>query len=129
MYSVLIIEDDQILADMYKSKLQFSHFAVTLARDGEKGLTLALRKKPDLILLDLALPRISGIDLMKKLREDSWGKTVPIIILTNLNVDGKVLEAIMEYGPVYCLLKANTVPEDVVTKTNQILTSLKTNNS
>ncbi len=125
MKSVLIVEDDQVLADMYKDKFQFSNFNPVNAEDGEKGLMLALDRKPDIILLDLALPKLNGMEMMKKLRADSWGETVPIMVLTNLNVDGKVLEAIMEYSPVYCLIKANTTPEDVVKKANEVLSNSK----
>ncbi len=121
MKTVLIIEDDQMLLIMYRDKLQLSNFTVLTADDGKKGLQLALTNKPDLILLDLALPKIRGLDIMKQLRMDRWGATVPIIILTNLNVDGKILKGIMQYKPVYCLIKANTTPEEVVIKANEIL--------
>ena len=76
---------------------------------------------PDLILLDLALPKVKGTDILGTLRTTDWGKTVPIIVLTNLNVDGKILEAITKYRPVYCLLKANTTPEEVVEKAKEVL--------
>lgn len=122
MNTVLIIEDDQTIADMYKDKFRMSNFTVSIARDGETGLILAEQNKPNLILLDLALPKLNGIDIMEKLRSDTWGKTVPIIILTNLNVDGKILEGITKYNPVYCLLKANTTPEEILQKANEILT-------
>ncbi len=121
MNSILIIEDEQLLSDMYKDKFQLNNFKPVTAEDGEKGLMLALNDKPDIILLDLALPKLNGLDIMKALRSDSWGKTVPIIVLTNLNVDGKILEGIMKYNPVYCLIKANTIPEDVVAKAKEIL--------
>lgn len=121
MNTVLIIEDDKMLASMYQDKFQFSNFTVITAEDGKKGLELALSSKPNLILLDLALPKIKGLDILKALRADSWGTAVPIIVLTNVTVDGKVLEGIMKYTPVYCLLKANTTPEEVVTKAREIL--------
>lgn len=121
MNTVLIIEDDKMLASMYQDKFRFSNFTVITAEDGKKGLELALSSKPNLILLDLALPKIKGLDILKALRADSWGTKVPIIVLTNVTVDGKVLEGIMKYTPVYCLLKANTTPEEVVTKAREIL--------
>jgi DNA-binding response OmpR family regulator len=121
MKKVLIIEDDPVLLDMYQDKFTLASFTVMTANDGEKGLNMALSKQPDIILLDLALPKIKGTDIMKQLRISDWGKNVPIIVLTNLNVDGKILEAITEYGPVYCLLKANTTPEEVFSKAQEIL--------
>jgi len=121
MKKVLIIEDDSVLLNMYQDKFALASFTVITANDGEKGLTMALSHQPDLILLDLALPKIKGTEIMKQLRVNDWGKNVPIIVLTNLNVDGKILEAITKYGPVYCLLKANTTPEEVFAKAQEIL--------
>ena len=119
--SVLIIEDDAVLAEMYKDKFSLSSFAVTVAEDGQKGLDLAISSEPQLILLDLALPKIKGTDILGALRTTDWGKTVPIIVLTNLNVDGKILEAITKYNPVYCLIKSNTTPQEVVDKAKEVL--------
>lgn len=121
MNKILIIEDDKILADMYHDTFTLNAFTVITAEDGEKGLEKALAEKPDIILLDLGLPKIEGTQIMKALRHDSWGKNVPIIVLTNLNVDGKILEAITQYNPVYCLLKANTTPGEVLTKAKEVL--------
>lgn len=118
--TVLIIEDDAVLMDMYKDKFSLSAFSVLTAEDGKKGLEMAISSKPDLILLDLALPKIKGVDVMGTLRTTEWGKTVPIIVLTNLNVDGKILEAITQFSPVYCLLKSNTTPEEVVEKAKEV---------
>ena len=118
--TVLIIEDDAVLMDMYKDKFSLSAFSVLTAEDGKKGLEMAISSKPDIILLDLALPKIKGVDVMGTLRTTEWGKTVPIIVLTNLNVDGKILEAITQFSPVYCLLKANTTPEEVVEKAKEV---------
>jgi len=118
--TVLIIEDDKVLAEMYKDKFTLSGFSVTVASDGQEGLDLAISSEPNLILLDLALPKIKGTDVLGALRTTNWGKTVPIIVLTNLNVDGKILEAITKYNPVYCLLKANTTPEEVLEKAKEV---------
>lgn len=119
--TILIIEDDKILADMYSDKFTLGGYSTMIASDGEKGLELALSAKPDLILLDLALPKLKGVDIMGTLRTSDWGKTVPIIVLTNLNVDGKILAAITSFSPVYCLLKANVTPDYVVTKATEVL--------
>ena len=122
MNKVLIIEDDKILSDMYHDVFTINGFTILTADDGENGLKLAMSEKPDIILLDLALPKIHGVDVLKSLRADAWGKNVPIIVLTNLNVDGKILQAITEYNPVYCLLKANTTPEEVMNKAKEVIT-------
>ena|SRR5215469_9467805 len=121
MNTILIVEDDKILLDMYADAFKHNGFTIIIAEDGKKGLDLALSEKPNIILLDLALPKIHGIEIMKSIRIDTWGKTVPIIVLTNLNVDGKILEAITRYNPVYCLLKANTTPEEVISKAKEVI--------
>src|SRR5258705_9948628 len=108
MKTILIVEDDQILLEMYRDKFQVSRYGVITGLNGEDGLAAALRHHPDLILLDLAMPKMDGMTVMKKLREDQWGNIVPVIILTNLNLDGRMLEEIIKNKPTYSLMKANT---------------------
>ncbi|HEX8932300.1 MAG TPA: response regulator [Patescibacteria group bacterium] len=121
MSSILIVEDDQILLQMYKDKFQIGKFEVLTALDGEEGLHLALDRHPDLILLDLAMPRMDGMTVMRKLREDPWGKTAPVIILTNLNIDGVILDEIIKNKPTYTLMKANTTPDDVLARAKEVI--------
>lgn len=121
MRTVLIIEDDQIILEMYRDKFQVSRWGVITALNGEDGLNAALRHHPDLILLDLAMPKMDGMTVMKHLRSDSWGEIVPVIILTNLNIDGKLLEEIIKNKPTYSLMKANTTPDDVLSKASDIV--------
>lgn len=120
MRTVLIIEDDQIILEMYRDKFQVSRWGVITALNGEDGLNAAFRHHPDLILLDLAMPKMDGMTVMQHLRADTWGETVPVIILTNLNIDGKLLEEIIKNKPTYSLMKANTTPDDVLTKAKDI---------
>ncbi len=121
MNTVLIIEDDQIILDMYRDKFQVSKFGVITALNGEDGLAAAFRYHPNLILLDIAMPKMDGMTMMKHLRADPWGQNVPVIILTNLNLDGKLLEEIIKNKPTYSLMKANTTPDDVWGKAKEIL--------
>jgi CheY-like chemotaxis protein len=120
MRTVLIIEDDQIILEMYRDKFQVSRFGVLTAVNGQDGLNAAFRYHPDLILLDLAMPKMDGMTVMKHLRADTWGQDVPVIILTNLNIDGKLLEEIIKNKPTYSLMKANTTPDDVLAKAKEI---------
>ncbi len=121
MRTVLIIEDDQIILEMYRDKFQVSRWGVITALNGEDGLNAAIRHHPDLILLDLAMPKMDGMTVMKHLRSDTWGESVPVIILTNLNIDGKLLEEIIKNKPTYSLMKANTTPDDVLAKASDII--------
>lgn len=121
MHSVLIIEDDQILRDMYTDKFRGSDFDVSTASDGEDGIKKALEEKPDILLLDIAMPKVDGIGVMEKLRDDPWGKNVPIIILTNLNIDGKLLEKVIQNRPAYCLMKVGVTPLEVLDKAKELV--------
>lgn len=121
MNTVLIIEDDQIILEMYRDKFQVSNWGVITALNGEDGLNAAFAHHPNLILLDIAMPKMDGMTVMKHLRVDPWGQTVPVIILTNLNLDGQLLEGIINNKPTYSLMKANTTPDDVLAKAREIL--------
>lgn len=82
---ILVVDDDEVLATSLGNILAKENFGVHVARDGEEGLTIAFRTHPDLILLDILLPKMDGMAVLKKLREDEWGKNVPVIVLTNLS--------------------------------------------
>lgn len=82
--TILIVEDEHALRWILADTLRSSGFEVYEARNGLEGLLLALEKRPDLILLDILLPHMDGIQMAKSLRRDPWGATAKIIILTNL---------------------------------------------
>ena len=112
MKKVLVVEDDIILASTIADNLTQASFDAIRASDGEEGLALALEKKPDLILLDIILPKMDGITLLKKLRQDAWGKSVPVVVLTNLNSAKDIAEAV-EWAQDY-LVKSDGKIEDVI---------------
>lgn len=124
MQKILIVEDDQILREMYKDQFEKNGYHVTVAIDGAQGLQLALQDHPNLILLDLALPAMNGTAVMEKLRNDEWGKDVSIIILTNLNIDGALLNKMIQNHPAYCLMKVGVTPDEVMAKAQEILKSV-----
>src|SRR3989344_6191825 len=103
---VLIVEDELDLLGVLAQKFEMEKFEVLQAPDGKIGLAEALRVRPDLILLDIVMPVMDGMTMLKKLREDSWGKDVPIILLTNLSDERKVAEA-MQHGVYEYLVKAD----------------------
>lgn len=124
---ILVVDDDPMYVKIYEKKFTDSGFEVRVAMDGEEGLKMALEEHPDLILLDLMMPKMDGMTTMKKLREDAWGKTVPIIILTNLDASDKVLQGVVEDQPAYYIMKANSTPDDILEKARQILKPPKLN--
>ena len=120
--SILIVEDEVSMLNALRDKFTREDFAVFEAKNGERGLEIALREHPDLILLDIAMPVMDGMTMMKKLRqENDWGKKVPIILLTNLNEDDKINIRITEDEPAYYLVKSDWKIDDVVKKVRERL--------
>ena len=113
--TVLMIEDEKKVIESYRPRLEKADFKVIEAYDGEEGLETALKKHPDLILLDLLLPKIEGMELLKRLRQDLWGKRVPVIIITNLYRPDWVATA-SELGVYEYLAKSGLSIDDVVLK-------------
>lgn len=118
--TILIVEDELSLLLVLHDRLQQEGFKILQAKDGEEGLVSALTTHPDLILLDLLMPVMDGIELLQKLREDVWGKDAKVIVLTNLNENEKMIDA-QKYGVSDFLLKADWKIEEVVEKIRQTL--------
>lgn len=110
---ILLIEDDPFLVSMYKEKLEIEGFSVITAEDGLQGLNYAISQRVDMILLDILIPKLSGIDLLVRLRQDAKGKDIPVIALTNLSGSGDE-EKIRSYGVKDYLVKSNYTPAQVV---------------
>lgn len=121
--TILIVEDESSLSDALSDKLHHEKFTVLTAKNGEEGLAIALSKKPDLILLDIIMPKKNGFVMMENLRaSNDYGKNVPIIILTNLSSDSeKVNQEITDYEPTYYLVKTDWKIQDVVEKIKEKL--------
>ncbi len=118
--TVLIIEDDPLLSKMYKTKLETEGFEVLTADDGGGGLGIALSQKVDFILLDIMMPKMSGIDFLTKLRQDPKGKDLPVIVFSNL-IDQEKLQKAKALGAKEYLIKAELTPAQLVTKVRQYL--------
>jgi len=120
MKTILFIEDEQALQKTMGDRLSQEGYEVISALDGEIGLNLAGTQKPDLILLDLILPKLPGLEVLKKLKEDAATQNIPVIIMTNLEEMEKVNKA-LELGATTYLVKANYSLEEVVGKVKQFL--------
>jgi len=121
MNSILLIEDDPILIKLYSNALIREGFSISIASDGLSGLNKAITEQPNLILLDIGLPLLNGLNVMKKIRQDIWGKNVPIIILTNAETNDEILNAIVDEKPAYYFIKADTNPDNIITKIKELL--------
>ncbi len=118
---VLIVEDEPPMLMALSEKFRKENFDVLEAKNGEEALKSALKNHPDLILLDLIMPKMDGMTVMKKLREDEWGKKAPIIIITNLNMDDKIVKSVSKDEPAFYLMKAEMRMEDIVAKAKEVL--------
>lgn len=117
---ILVVEDDAFLAGMYVTKLNLDGYDVELADDGEKAVRLAKEVQPEIILLDIILPKMSGFDVLKSLKEDAATKKIPVILLTNLGQRDDVKKG-MDLGAVDYLIKAHFMPSEVVKKIKSVL--------
>ena len=120
--TILIVEDEKSLRDAIVDILRLKNFSPLEAKNGREGVELALSKHPDLILLDLIMPEMDGMTALKKIRADAWGKTVPVIILTNLSATKEQLvEDMVTHKPMHYLVKSDWKLHDVVGKIEEIL--------
>lgn len=111
---ILIVEDEELMLTPLSDKFTNEGFEVIKAVDGEEGLTKALELKPDLVILDIMMPKMDGMTVMKKLREDEkWGKDAPIVMLTNLSDPDNVSEA-AKYNVFDFLVKTDWKLDDIV---------------
>ncbi len=117
---ILIIEDEALMLRSLSDKFREEGFSVLEANDGANGLDSALANHPDIILLDIIMPKMDGLTVLGKLRQDEWGKEVPVIILTNLSDSDKVAEA-MKNRAYDFLVKADWKLEDIVRKVKEKL--------
>lgn len=120
MKSVLIIEDEESLLRMMSDKLTHAGFKVWKALNGEEGLHMVESKHPDLVLLDMIMPRMDGMHMLRQMRTTKWGKDIPVIVLSNLSDDKRVAES-MEHGVYDYLIKTDWSLEQVAKKVKEKL--------
>jgi len=116
---IVIIEDDGTSLKALKIELLKNGFEVLIAKDGSAGLSLVKKEIPDLILLDLVLPKKHGFDLLKDLKKDEVLKKIPVIIITNLGQDAEKAKGI-ELGALDYYIKASTNLTEVTKKINKM---------
>lgn len=117
---ILIVEDDGPLRKVLKDKIAHEDFSVLTAKDGGEGLKTAIKEKPDLILLDVIMPKMNGIKMLKKLRGNIWGKTVPVLLLSNDDDPEHIRETLKDNATDY-LIKSDWKLEDIIKKIKETL--------
>lgn len=117
---VLIVEDDEFLLQMYATKLDIEGFEVVEASNGLQALKVAEKELPDLILLDLNLPELSGFEVLSQLKREDKTKNIKVLILTNYSQKENI-DRCLEMGADDYLIKAHFVPSEVIAKIKVIL--------
>ena len=120
MAKILIVEDEHLVREAVSRKLKTNGFEVIEAGDGQEGLVLAEREKPDLVLLDLILPLMDGLTVLDKIRSEAWGKKMPVIVLSNLS-DVETVQESKKAGVYDYLVKTDWTLDDVISKIKKVL--------
>ncbi len=123
MPKVLVIEDDALLSRMYQSIFSDHEYEVTVAHDGEDGVKLAKANPPNIVLLDLMMPKVSGLEVIKQLKADPTTADIPIVVLTSL-AHNQQSDAAIELGATRYLVKSENRPNQVEEAVREILAEL-----
>lgn len=120
MTKIAIIEDDTVINQMYRMKFEAAGFDVATASDGEAGVAMAEKFKPSIILLDLQMPHMNGVEALEIIRKSSWGAKIPVIILTNLGEE-EAPKSLHTLGIHSYIVKAELTPSQVVSRVKEAL--------
>jgi len=120
MAKILIVEDDPLMSRMYQKIFTFEGHEVVLAYNGEEGLEKAVKDRPTIILLDVMMPKMNGLQLLEKLKLDPTTKTIPVVMLTNLAGQQDAETAIAK-GAVKYIIKSEYEPKQIVNMVKEIL--------
>ena len=120
MTTIVIIEDDQVISQMYRMKFESDGFAVHVANNGRDGIATVEQTKPDLILLDMQMPEMTGDEALAEIRKHDWGKKIPVIVLTNLGEE-EAPKHIRSLGIHSYIVKAELTPRQVVQRVKEAL--------
>lgn len=120
MTKIAIIEDDSVISQMYRMKFEADGFEVQVANNGKDGVVLVKEFSPDMVLLDMQMPVMNGDQALKEIRKETWGKTVPVMILTNLGEE-EAPKDIRSLGIDSYIVKADLTPRQVVERVKTTL--------
>lgn len=117
---ILLVEDDPFLSEIYITKFEEAGYVVEVADDGEKGFQKLKEVAPDIVLLDIILPKMTGLQILEEMKKDERLKSIPVIVLSNLGSDEDTNKA-MELGADGYLIKSQYTPSEVVAKIEEII--------
>lgn len=120
MKKILLVEDDALISEMYLNKLNAAGFEVIIAKDGDEAIAKSKEIKPDLMLLDVVLPKKDGFEVLKEIKNAPETKDIKVVFLTNLG-EGEDIKKGMESQANAYLIKAHSTPSEIVEKIKNIL--------
>ncbi len=120
MSKILIVEDDQFYRKIYQKKFEIAGYEVEVGVNGEEGLALMKSFQPDLVFMDLMMPKMDGFAAIEKAKADDTIKNIPIVVLTNLSTSDDA-EKVKGKGALDIIVKSNVEPQEVVDKAKEIL--------
>lgn len=122
MKTILVVEDELSYLNLLHKELTAKGYSVIDAKDGKEGYDTALSIHPDLILLDIVMQGVDGLTMLEKLREDKEGKSMKVILLTNLELDNRFMERALSTKPLYYFVKSDITLAALMSKIEQELT-------
>jgi CheY-like chemotaxis protein len=120
MTKILIVEDDPLMSRMYQKIFTFEGYEVEMAADGQEGLDKAREVKPTLMLLDVMMPKLNGLQVLEKIKADPETKAIPVIMLTNLAGEQDA-EGALSKGAIKYIIKSEHDPKEVADMVKEIL--------
>ncbi|OGG36716.1 hypothetical protein A2110_00050 [Candidatus Jorgensenbacteria bacterium GWA1_54_12] len=117
--TILLVEDDTVLARMYRRGIEISGGNVIVAEDGEQALSTLKTEKVDAVLLDLMMPKVNGYEVFKRMKDDEKMKSIPVIVLTNLDEHPEYIERVTGTTAEEYLVKSNVSVDEVIKKIAQ----------
>jgi CheY-like chemotaxis protein len=117
---VLIVEDDNFVAEVYSTKLFEMNHTVRIAQNGKEGLEMVEEEKPDLILLDIIMPVMGGVEMLEELKKKEEWKNIPVILLTNVG-EKESIQKTMNLGVKDYLIKSHFTPAEVIEKIDAVI--------
>ncbi len=117
---IAIVEDDQTISQMYRFKFEAEGYKVETAENGKLGLELIESIKPDVVLLDLMMPEMTGDQVLAVMRKSSWGKDIKVVILTNMG-EQEIPDSVRKLGVSAVVLKADMTPRQVFELVTKLL--------
>lgn len=117
---IAIIEDDAVISQMYRMKFEAEGYEVQVAPDGRLGVELVEKMRPDIILLDIRMPEMTGPEALERIRKHAWGKSIPVLVLTNVGEEEAPHE--LEHLNVHSyIVKADLTPRQVTERVKNVL--------